>query len=383
MFESFVDFVQELYGTRAFIPLHEPRFTGNERAYVLDAIDSTYVSSVGAYVDRFEHSIAQFTGAGYTVATVNGTAALHIALLLAGVGQGDEVVTQSLTFAATTAAIRYCSANPVFVDIDRESLGMSPESLKEFLSKQTRMVNGICRSIRSGAAIRACLPMHTFGHPVNIGEIRQLCDQYRLVLIEDAAESLGSLYRGKHTGTFGALATLSFNGNKIITTGGGGMILTDDPDLAGKARHLTTTAKKKHPWAYEHDAVGYNYRLPNLNAALGVAQAEQLPTYIAEKRRIAAAYRRWCATAGVHFVLEPEGCQANYWLNALLLNDRGQRDNFLQFTNQCGVMTRPAWQPMHLSAMYRDCQQTDLTTTEWVYDRLVNVPSSVCLHAVK
>lgn len=377
MFNKFVEFVRELYQSKDFIPLHEPRFVGNERQYVLETIDSTFVSSVGKYVEKFEQVVARYTNVSFAVATVNGTAALHTALLLAGVDRGDEVLTQSLTFAATSAAIKYCSANPVYIDIDRNSLGMSPESLMEFLDQNTELVDGVCRNRLTKAAIKVCLPMHTFGHPVKIDAIRRICETFNIILLEDAAESLGSTYKGRHTGTYGAMSVLSFNGNKIISTGGGGMILTDDQALAKKAKHLTTTAKKAHPWSYEHDAVGYNYRLPNINAALGVAQMEHIDLFVEKKRRIAGLYSSWCKEHGVCLVHEPENASSNYWLNALILENSKERDAFLEYTNRNGVMTRPAWCPMHLLPMYNACQHSNLEVTEWVFSRLVNIPSSV------
>lgn len=378
MFKHFVELVRELYRSDDFIPLHEPRFIGNEKKYLLDTIDSTFVSSVGAYVDEFEKRVARYTGSKYGVATVNGTAALHVSLLLAEVEAGDEVITQSLTFAATCAAIRYCGADPVFVDVDRETLGMSPESLLGFLSEHAaRDSNGVCRNRQTGKKIVACVPMHTFGHPVRIDKIHHICREFNIVLIEDAAESLGSTYKNTSTGCFGRMSILSFNGNKIITTGGGGMILTDDRDIAEQAKHLTTTAKKKHPWLYDHDAVGFNYRLPNLNAALGCAQMEKLDAFIEKKRNLADSYNNWCSSASMHFIKEPADACSNYWLNALLLDDVEQRDNFLAYTNNNKVMTRPAWVPMHRLAMYGKCHKQDLQNTEWLADRLVNIPSSV------
>ncbi len=380
MFSSFVNFVRDLYQSADFIPLHEPRFSGNEKKYLIDTIDSTFVSSVGAYVDEFEQRVAQFTGSQYAIATVNGTAALHISLLMAGVEKGDEVITQSLTFAATCAAIRYCHADPVFVDVEKKTLGMSPESLFEFLSEYTeRDTKGILRNCKTGRKIKACVPMHTFGHPARIDEIDRICNEYNIILIEDAAESLGSTYKNIHTGCFGKMSVLSFNGNKIITTGGGGMILTDDLDIAKQAKHLTTTAKKTHPWLYEHDAVGYNYRLPNLNAALGCAQMEQLESFLEKKRVLADRYSDWCSAEGLSFIQEPIEACSNYWLNALLLDDQDHRNRFLVHTNDNKVMTRPAWVPMHRLSMYNNCFKLDLQYTEWLADRLVNIPSSVIL----
>ncbi|BCL60658.1 aminotransferase DegT [Desulfomarina profundi] len=381
MFKSFVDCVRDIYRCDAFIPLHEPRFTGREKEYVMETINSTFVSSVGSFVEKFERLVADYTGCRYAVATVNGTAALHMSLLLADVGQNDEVITQSLTFAATCAAIRYCGANPVFVDVDRTSLGLSPESLLEFLHENTEKDRrGLCRNRQSGKIIRACVPMHTFGHPARLTEIAEICSEYNLVLIEDAAESLGSMYKNRHTGRFGKMSVFSFNGNKIITTGGGGMIVTDDESLAVRAKHLTTTAKKKHPWLYEHDEVGFNYRMPNLNAALGCAQMEQLKNFVIRKRELASEYTTWAGQQRVELVTEPVDAYSNYWLNALLLKDRNERDSFLEFTNGNGVMTRPVWKPLHTLPMYKRDFSRNLQNTNWLAERLVNIPSSVVLN---
>ncbi len=381
MFRSFVDCVRNMYQSDAFIPLHEPRFTDREKEYVLETINSSFVSSVGSFVEKFEQLVADYTGCRYAVATVNGTAALHMSLLLADVGQDDEVISQSLTFAATCAAIRYCGANPVFVDVDRTSLGLSPESLLEFLNENTEKdCRGGCRNRQSGRIIKACLPMHTFGHPVRLTEIAEICREYNLTLIEDAAESLGSLYKNIHTGRFGKLSAFSFNGNKIITTGGGGMIVTDDETLAARAKHLTTTAKKRHPWLYEHDEVGYNYRMPNLNAALGCAQMEKLKNFVSRKRKLASDYMIWAEQEHVELITEPVDASSNYWLNALLLRDRKQRDSFLEFTNSNGVMTRPVWKPLHTLPMYKRDFSKNLHNTNWLSERLVNIPSSVVLN---
>ena len=380
MYEEFVRFVRGLYNTDDFIPLHEPRFIGNEKNYLLKTIDSTYVSSVGEYVNRFEDMVSDYTGSKYAIAIMNGTSALHISLLLAGVQRNDEVITQSLTFIATCNAIRYCGAEPVFIDIDRNTLGMSPESLAGFLDEYADVGDdGVCRNRHTGSVIRACLPMNTFGHPVNIDEIKKLCDKFCIELIEDAAESLGSFYDGVHTGTVSKLSALSFNGNKIITTGGGGMILTNDESLAKQAKHITTTSKIEHQWQYEHDEIGFNYRMPNLNAALGVAQMESLQSYVLSKRKLADQYKSWCGDNDIVFVNEPMHAKSNYWLNAILLDDAKQRDEFLNYTNSNNVMTRPVWVPMHKLVMYKHCQNDGLSNTLWYADRLVNVPSSVAL----
>jgi perosamine synthetase len=378
MYKNFVRFVQDLYGTRDLIPLHAPQFLGNEKKYLIETIDSTFVSSVGEFVDRFEKSVADYTGAKHAIATVNGTAALHIALMLAGVGKDNEVITQSLTFVATCNAIRYCGAKPVFVDVDKATLGLSANSLEDFLQEHAEIRDdGCCWNMGSNKKITACLPMHTFGFPVDLDAIKHVCDKYKIALVEDAAESLGSLYKEKHTGIVSKTAAISFNGNKIITTGGGGMILTNNDELAKRAKHITTTAKILHKWNFEHDEVGYNYRLPNLNAALGVAQMESLPNYLKNKREIAQAYQQWCSEQGVRIIKELGDTTANYWLNVVLTENREQRDQMLEQTNSMNVMTRPAWMPMHLLDINQDCQSINLPNTVFLYERIVNVPSSV------
>jgi len=378
-YQSTIDFIRTLYQTEAFIPLHEPRFTGNEKAYLIDCIDSTFVSSVGKYVDRFEIEMARFTGAKYAVATVNGTAALHIALKMVNVAQDDEVITQSLSFIATCNAISYCGAKPVFVDVDRDTLGMSAQSLAAFLGAHAVRTESGCRNKTTGRRIAAAVPMHTFGHPCRIDEIAAICDEYGIPLVEDAAESLGSYHEEKHTGTFGKLAAFSFNGNKTITTGGGGMIITDDAALAKHAKHITTTAKIPHPYEFIHDEIGYNYRLPNINAALGCAQMETLPRLLESKRQVASAYAGFFKEAGVAFVKEPVHAKSNYWLNALVLEDLSARDRFLKELNEANVMSRPIWRLMNELEMFRGCQCADLTNAKWLEERVVNIPSSAII----
>lgn len=374
--QDIINFIRGLYQTTEFIPLHEPKFVGNEKAYVIDCIDSTFVSSVGKYVDRFEQMMADYTGAKYAVATVNGTAALHIALKLAGVGQGDEVITQSLSFIATCNAISYCGAKPVFVDVDRDTLGMSPDSLLNFLSANTTPTNVGCINKITGRRIAAVVPMHTFGFPCKIDEIARICEEFNIPLVEDAAESLGSYYQGKHSGTFGRIAAFSFNGNKTITTGGGGMIVTDDEALAKRAKHITTTAKKPHPYEFFHDEIGYNYRLPNINAALGCAQMEILPRLLESKRQIASAYIEFFSNSGMVIVAESAQAKSNYWLNALVLEDKLARDAFLKDLNEAGVMSRPIWRLMNELPMFKDCQSGALVNAKWLEERVVNIPSS-------
>ncbi|WML88582.1 LegC family aminotransferase [Thiothrix subterranea] len=377
MYQQLIEFVRDHYQTTAFIPLHAPIFNGQERNYVLETIDSTFVSSVGAFVDRFEQEVATYTSSPKAVATVNGTAALHIALKLAGVENGDLVITQPLTFVATCNAIAYCGAEPVFVDVDRHTLGLSPQAVQAWLEEYAVMdAQGSCRHRDSQRIIRACLPMHTFGHPADLGGIIQVCEKWHIALVEDAAESLGSLYKGKHTGTFGLLGTLSFNGNKIITTGGGGMILTNEA-LGQRAKHITTTAKQPHPYEFVHDELGYNYRLPNLNAALGCAQLERLEAFVAEKRALAQAYADLLAHSSLQFVVEPEHCRSNYWLNAVICENQQQRDELLKVTNDAGVMSRPIWQLMNQLPMYRHALKGDIPNAEWLAQRVINLPSSI------
>ncbi|WP_447890174.1 LegC family aminotransferase [Pseudomonas hormoni] len=377
MFDSLISFVREQYRTNEFIPLHAPSFKGNERDYVVETIESTFVSSVGAFVDRFERDMSAYTGSPRAIATVNGTAALHAALLLAGVKTGELVITQPLTFVATCNAIAYCGAEPVFIDVDRHTLGLSPVALDEWLHEYAQLdTDGLCRLKDGGKVVRACLPMHTFGHPVEIDQLLAVCKRWGLIVVEDAAESLGSLYKGQHTGTFGQLGTLSFNGNKIITTGGGGMILTDE-ELGVKAKHLTTTAKLPHPYEYVHDEVGYNYRLPNLNAALGCAQLEQLEGFIMLKRSLAARYENELQGSELQFFHEPKDCRSNYWLNAVVCENRDRRDALLKATNDQGVMTRPIWQLMNHLPKYATCLRGVLSNATWLEARIVNLPSSV------
>ena len=433
-YQHIIDFIRSLYPNRDFIPLHEPYFGGNEKKYLADCVDSTFVSSVGKYVDRFEEMIRDYTGAKYAIATVNGTAALHVALKLAGVKQGDLVITQPLTFIATCNAISYCGAEPVFVDIDRETLGMSPESLEAWLSANTVIDDGACYSlpridankktrmnanrakeqghkrvveqnasnaennqplsqtsnnslanisdlslagISGKQKISACVPMHTFGHPCRIDRIIDICNRFHIPVVEDSAESIGSYYKGQHTGTFGKLGILSFNGNKTITTGGGGMIITNDDELGPLAKHITTTAKKPHPWKFEHDMVGFNYRMPNVNAALGCAQMERLTDILENKRDTAHAYQDYFSqVAEINYIPEPQDAISNYWLNVILLKNLDEREIFLKQSNENKVMTRPAWILMHELEMFNSALTANLSISQEISDRLVNIPSS-------
>lgn len=378
MFDEIINFIKSLY-KRDFIPLHEPVFIGKEKDYLLKCIDSTYVSYVGEFVDKFEKSIEKFTGSKYAIATVNGTSALHIALLLAGVEREDEVITQPLTFVATCNAIKYIGAQPVFVDISKNTLGMAPESLEYFFKNHTYInKDGYLINKETKKKVKACVPMHTFGHPCEIEDIVRLCKKYNIPVIEDSAESLGSFYKSRHTGTFGKIGILSFNGNKIITTGGGGMILTNHEEIAKRAKHITTTAKVPHQYEYYHDEVGYNYRMPNINAALGLAQMEQLPKFLEIKRQIAKTYREFFKNfKDIKFIEEPKYSQSNYWLNAILFENKKQRDEFLEYSNKSGVQTRPAWTLMYKLPMYKDCFEIETQNAEYIEERLVNLPSGV------
>jgi len=375
--KSIIKFIQEIYNTTEFIPLHEPHFRGNEKKYLNDCIDSTFVSSVGKYVDKFEEVIADYTKAKKTIVTVNGTNALHVSLAEVGVKPGDEVITQPLTFIATVNAIAYLGANPVFIDVDRDTMGLSPLKLEEWLSENTIKNDQGTINKHTKKPIKAVVPMHTFGHPCRIEEIVSVCEKYHIPVIEDAAESMGSLYKGKHTGTFGKLGILSFNGNKIITTGGGGMILTNDDEVGNRLKHITTQAKIPHRWEYIHDFVGYNYRMPNINAALGVAQMENLELFVENKRALAQKYAKYFESVGIDFFTEPVNCRSNYWLNAILLKNKTERDKFLEYTNDNGIMTRPIWELINRLEMFKDCQVGNIENAEWLADRVVNIPSSV------
>ena len=375
-YQNTIEFIRSLYKNRDFIPLHEPVFFGNEKRYINECIDSTFVSSAGEFVDRFENMVAEFTGSKYAVATVNGTSALHIVLKLVSVDEQSEVITQPLTFVATCNAISYCNAKPIFVDVDKDTLGMSPESLESFLKDHTVMQNGIRINKTTKKKISAVVPMHTLGHSCKIEEIAQICDKYNIPLVEDAAESIGSYHKGKHTGTFGKVSCFSFNGNKTITTGGGGMIITDDEAIAKRAKHITTTAKIPHPYEYIHDEIGYNYRLPNLNAALGCAQMEKLEEILSNKRETAKSYQdEFSNKAEITFLSEPKNSKSNYWLNAIILKNSKERDFFLKESNENGVMTRPIWRLMNRLEMFKDCQSMPLCNAEWLEERVVNIPS--------
>ncbi len=372
-----INFVQSTFGSKEFIPLHEPRFRGNEKKYLLDTIDSTFVSSVGAYVDRFEVTMAEITKTKKAVATVNGTSALQVALRLVGVEQGDEVITQALTFIATTNSIIYNGASPVFIDVDIETMGLSPKAVRLFLEEFGELRNGICFNKRTNRKIAACMPMHTFGFPVNLDELIKVCNDWNIPIVEDAAESIGSEYRGMPTGSFGKVGVFSFNGNKIVTSGGGGAIVTNDINLGNKAKHLTTTAKVSHPYEYVHDEIGYNFRMPNLNAALACAQLEQLPGFVEKKRVLAKEYEQFFKDLGVKFRTETPDTKANYWLMCIELENKVERDQFLLDTNNNKVMTRPIWQLIFKSAFYSGFQKDSQKNAMFLEERIVNIPSSV------
>ena len=378
MYTDIIQFIKQTFKTEDFIPLHAPTFSGNEKKYLNECIDSTFVSSVGKFVNLFEEKVAEYTGAKHAIVCVNGTNALHMAMLACGVEQNDEIITQPLTFIATANAISYLNAHPVFVDVDKDTMGLSPAALEAFLKENTTFVDGICINKNTGRRIKACIPMHTFGFACRIKEIADICNLYHIELIEDAAEALGSYYEGQHLGTFGRIGAISFNGNKIITTGGGGMLVTNDEALAEKIKHLTTQAKIPHPWEYKHDEIGYNYRMPNLNAALGLAQLEQLDQFLEFKRQLADEYNTFFDSySDVDFVQERPENKTNYWINAVVLENREQRDLFLKQTNEAGVMTRPIWTLMNRLDMFKDCEKGNLPNAEWLEDRVVNIPSSV------
>ena len=364
------------------VALHEPEFRGREREYLAECIDTGWVSSAGKFVDRFEAMLAEYTGAKYAVATVNGSAALQVCLRLAGVGQGDEVLVPSLTFIATANAVSYALGTPHFVESEEATLGVDAAKLEAYLKESAELCREGCVNRRTGATIRALMPMHTFGHPVDLDGLAALCARWRIALVEDAAESLGSTYKGRHTGNFGLAAGLSFNGNKIVTSGGGGAILSNDAKIGARAKHLTTTARVPHKWSFIHDEVGYNYRLPNLNAALGCAQLERLPDLLARKRALASRYQdAFKGVAGVRFAAEPANCRSNYWLNTILLDapDSAAREAVLEALNREGFGARPAWTLMHRLPMYQHCPRMDLAFTEDLERRIVNLPSSAAL----
>ncbi|MGI9887667.1 LegC family aminotransferase [Vibrio chagasii] len=378
---SIVEFVRDTYKTNEFIPLHAPTFNGNEKAYVMETIESTFVSSVGKFVDDFERKIEAYTGAAKAVATVNGTAALHAALYMADVQRGDLVITQALTFVATCNALYHMGAEPIFVDVSPVSLGLCPKAVDAFLTEHAEVTKTGCIHKNTGKRIKAVVPMHTFGHPVELDELVAVCLKWNLVLVEDSAESLGSFYKGKHTGTIGDVSAVSFNGNKIITTGGGGMVLCKTQELGARTKHVTTTAKVPHPYEFFHDEPGFNYRMPNLNAALGCAQMEVIEQYLVQKRSLANQYISLFKGTDFKFVVEPKYAKSNYWLNAIICPDVELREQILKETNAAGVMTRPIWKLMHRLPMFENAMCGDLTQSEFIEAHLVNLPSTPILRA--
>ncbi|MDA7855535.1 LegC family aminotransferase [Cyclobacteriaceae bacterium] len=371
-----IHFIREQFLGKEFVPLHEPKFNGNEKAYLLETIDSTYVSSVGPFVDKFEGMMSNLSGTSKAVAVVNGTSALQVALRLVGVNNGDEVITQALTFVATVNAILYNNAQPIFIDVDLDTMGLSPRAVASFLEEFGEMRNGYCYNKQTDKKIAACMPMHTFGFPVHLDELITVCNNWKIPIVEDAAESMGSEYKNRPTGSFGKLGVFSFNGNKIITSGGGGAIVTDDLELGAKAKHLTTTAKKPHPYEYVHDDIGYNFRMPNINAALACAQLEQLERFLTEKRILATAYANYFAVRGINFREEQANTKANYWLMCIELENKKDRDLFLKETNDNSVMTRPIWQLIFKSELYADFQKDDQKNALFLEQRIVNIPSN-------
>ena len=376
-FSKITDYIKSLYPEMDPVLLHCPQFLGNEKKYLNECIDTKFVSYVSHFVTDMEDQIKKLTGAKCAVAMVSGTEALHMAMVAAGVKAEEEVISQPLTFAATSAVIVNSGAIPVYVDVDRDTMGMSPASLKQFLENNTKHEGGKCINKSTGRVISACIPMHTFGHPCRIDEIRTICDEHNIMLIEDSAESVGSFYKNKHTGTFGKVGILSFNGNKTLTTGGGGMLITDDEELAARAKYLSTTAKEPAKWGYYHKEAGWNLRMPGVNAAIGAAQLEYFDKIIKNKRETAAMYKKFFAELGIPFVTETENSRANYWLNAIFLKDRAEREEFLEFTNSNGVQTRPIWTLMYKMPPYEHCERTEMQNAEWLEDHLVNIPSSV------
>lgn len=374
---NILSFIKEQYKTDEFIPLHVPRFRGNEKKYLLDTIDSTFVSSVGAYVDQFENMMEDMTAVKKAVAVVNGTSSLQVALRLVGVNPGDEVLTQALTFIATANAIAYNQAEPVFLDVDLDTMGLSPVAVKDFLEEYGELRDDGTYNKKSGRKISACMPMHTFGFPVHLDELISICNEWKIPVVEDAAESLGSYYKGKHTGSIGLAGGFSFNGNKTVTCGGGGAIVTNDLEIGKHAKYLTTTAKRPHPYEFFHDELGYNFRMPNLNAALACAQLEMLPEFLKDKRELASEYSTFFKSIGVNFREELPETKANYWLMCVELNEKQERDEFLKATNENSVMTRPIWTLMFRLPMYEQCQRDEQRNAIFLEERIVNIPSSV------
>ena len=380
-YQKLLDFVRKIYTDQEKIPLHSPLFLGNESKYLQEVINSTYVSTAGPLIKKFEKKLSEFTGIKYCNVTVNGTAALHIALKAVGVDENTEVITQALTFVATINSIKYCGANPIFIDVDAKTLGMCHISLENFLNANCEIRNdGFCWNKKSNKKIKVILPMHTFGHPVKLDKISKLCKKYNIFLIEDAAEALGSFYKKKHVGNFGVISTLSFNGNKIITTGGGGALLTNNKQLSIKMNHMINTSKINHPWEFFHNEVGFNYRMPNLNAALGIAQLEQINKFLNIKRKIFKKYEKFSLSQNFNIFSEPDAAYSNYWLNCLILENKKEKNKLLELSHSQKIFMRPTWLPMHLLPMFKHNQQVDLLNTVSLYNSIVCLPSSVITH---
>lgn len=377
MQKELIKFIRSKFGTEDFIPLHIPIFVGNEKRYLKDCIDSTYVSSIGAYVDKFEELMNSITQTVKTTAVVNGTSALQVALRLVGVEKNDEVITQALTFVATANAVLYNNAHPIFLDVDIDTMGLSPKAVSDFLEEYGEIREGGCYNKSTNRKIAACMPMHTFGFPVHLDELIKICAKWTIPIVEDAAESLGSTYKNKPTGGFGEVGAISFNGNKIVTCGGGGAIVTNNLKLGERAKFLTTTAKEPHAYEYIHNELGYNFRMPNINAALACAQLEQLNSFLDNKRELANDFQSFFKNKGIKFRTETENTKANYWLMCVELNDKKERDLFLETTNKSRIMTRPIWQLMFRLPMYRDCYRDSQENAIFLEERVVNIPSSV------
>jgi perosamine synthetase len=371
-----INLIKDIYKEKN-IQLHRPILNKNDQKFLVDCVKSNYVSSVGMYVNDFEKKISDITGAKYTIATVNGTSALHIAMITCGIERNNEVLTQSVTFVGTCNAISYIKAHPIFIDVDKDTMSMSPLSLKKFLNENAKKIKNLTYNKKTGRVIRACLPVHTFGFPARIREIKKICKEWNIKLIEDAAESLGSYIGKKHTGTYGDISAISFNGNKIITTGGGGMVLTNNRNYAERARHLSTTARIKQGYEYIHDEIGYNYRLPNINAALGCSQVSMLDEFLEAKLLIHEIYARFMELNNISFLSERKGTKSNNWLFAMIASNEDEKKMVLDTTNKKSIMTRPLWKLMHKLPMYKNAIKAQLPNSIWLEDRVINLPSSV------
>ena len=375
--KKLISFIKKMVDSKESIFLHEPIFEGNEKKYLCDAIDSTFVSSVGPYVNKFEKMISKVTGAKYSVATINGTSALHAALLVAGANNETEIITQPLTFVATANAISYTGSKPIFIDVDKDTMGMSPRKLRKFLENNSKIIKGKCINKKTEKQILACVPMHTFGFPCRIQEIKSICDEFNISLIEDSAEGLGSKIKNKSIGTFGLMGVFSFNGNKIITTGGGGVIITNNPIIYNKIKHITNTSKVLHKWEYVHDEIGFNYRMPNINAALGCAQLEKLDEKIQRKNKLSIIYKNYLKNSSIIFFEGIKNSKPNNWLMTIIFSSKEKKEKFLALSNESNVMTRPVWRLMNRLEMYNRCECDNINNSIWLSDRVVNIPSNL------